>query len=160
MLSFLSCQMHTLQNMYINIHTSNLDIFNIIRHKISPTSDSLTPLLLSQYGYTTLLPYNISGEITVAVIFIIITIFLKIGGIASKSEKIRLINTKIRPLWNVFFVAILPRIATFTGFHIRMIQDTTSTSITNGIFCTIFCIAFIFFFIQLIVHIRRINSKP
>lgn len=92
-----------------------------------------------------------------AVIFLAITIFLKVGSIFINSEKIRSAKTVLRGLWNGVFLALLPRIATFTGFHVRMIHG--SEDIINIIFCALLCLLYIFFFIQLLLHIRGINSK-
>lgn len=60
-------------------------------------------------------------------------------------------------MWNCFFMAILPRLATFAGLHIRMVL--TTQDVMNGLICSILLLGFVFFFIQFLLHIRKINTN-
>jgi len=66
-------------------------------------------------------------------------------------------KASLRGLWNGLFVALLPQLATFSGFHIRIIDgDETVTNMISSI-----CVLglFVLFFIQLVCQIRGITSK-
>lgn len=52
-------------------------------------------------------------------------------------------------------MGVFPRLATFTGFHFRIIQNNEVNAFTASVLGLIFVV----FFIQLLVQTKRINSK-
>lgn len=65
----------------------------------------------------------------------------------------------VRPVWNGYFFAILPRVATFTGLHWRLIGTGSGYDILNETFCGIFSGLMVFYFIALLVQIRQAKAK-
>jgi hypothetical protein len=65
----------------------------------------------------------------------------------------------LRPVWNGYFFAILPRVATFTGLHWRLVGVGAGYDAINATVCGVLSGAMLFFFIALIVQTRRANSK-
>jgi hypothetical protein len=124
---------------------------------MSPAPDGDTLGQLAQYGYGTNIFFNLSGEFAVSVIFLAVTIGLKVGSIFCNNERLRSIRTAFRPMWNGYFLAILPRVATFSGFHIRMLEGGSGA--INGLASCCIFLLFIFFFIILLLQIRLISSK-
>jgi hypothetical protein len=94
------------------------------------------------------------------VILVVFTVLSKVSTICLKYEKLRKLAASLNSIWNAFFFAILPRIATFTGLHWRLIGVGASYDITNGIFCGVTSALMIFFFIALIVQIKRVTERP
>jgi apolipoprotein N-acyltransferase len=70
----------------------------------------------------------------------------------------RKVTNRLRSVWNGYFIAILPRTVTYTGFHWRLI-GASDYDLINIISCSLVSVAFIGFFIALLLQIRRINSK-
>ena len=65
----------------------------------------------------------------------------------------------LRPVWNGYFFAILPRVATFTGLHWRLVGVGAGYDGINGTVCGVLSAAMLFYFIALIVQTRRASSK-
>ena len=63
----------------------------------------------------------------------------------------------MRPLLNGLMLALLPQLATFAGFHIRMLDG--SLKIVNGVGSVGIFTVFLVFLIFLIIQIRGITSK-
>lgn len=157
MFAFFNCDEHHLNTFFYNIFNSKFDVLNLIRVIISPGPDSKTITQIAQYNYTTNIFFNLSGEFLLAIIFLVITVLVNFGASCIKTETLREAKTKMRPRWNALFMALFPRLATFAGFHFRMISSTED--IMNGIICSVLGLLFIAYFIQLLLQIRRINSK-
>lgn len=157
MLGFLNCDMFTLKDFYYNVFNSKVDILNAIRLGMSPGADDSTITVLAQYNFSSVIFYNLAGEFLFVIVFLAITIFLKVASIFMNSEKIRAAKGVLRGLWNGCFMALLPRVATFTGFHFRMISG--AADIVNILVCGLLCLIYVIFFIQLLLHTRKINSK-
>ena len=85
MMAFLDTEMHLLQQFYYNIFNSKYDLFNAIRLGASPSPSSDCITSLSKYNFTENIAFNLSGEIVVVIIFLTITILLKIGTIFCSS---------------------------------------------------------------------------
>lgn len=157
MVAFLDTKMHFIHEMYYNIFNSKLDFFNIVRLMVSPSGSYSTNTLLSQYNFSPNLFFNISGEFLLMVIFLGITVFLKLGSIFCNSERMRQMKASLRGLWNGLFIALLPQLATFSGFHLRMMDG--SSGIINVFISAGVMVLFILFFIQLVCQIRNIINK-
>lgn len=157
MLGLWTCQKHYLTTMYNNVFNSKWDLINLPRLLFSPGSDSNTFPQLSQYNFSSFLLHNLSGELTMTILFLAATVFCKAGSVFLKSERLRAAAAKLRPLWNAYFFAILPRVATFGGLHCRLTEG--GYGIANIIGSAVVGVLLIFFFVQLLVQIRRINSK-
>jgi hypothetical protein len=69
----------------------------------------------------------------------------------------RLIKASLRGLWNGLFIALLPQLATFSGFHVRMVDS--GSAIINMVSAVSVFSLFLLFFIQLVCQIRGITSK-
>ena len=155
MLAFFNCKQYHLSAMYQNIFSSKVDMINLVRLIFTSGSEESTIELLRQYDLSTNIMHNILGEVVISSIFLLITILMKVASIFINSEKIRRLKTKLRAMWNGLFIAFLPRIATFTGIHLRLSEQNP----VNGVFAAAFLAAFVFFFIALLLQIRNINSK-
>jgi hypothetical protein len=93
------------------------------------------------------------------VILLVFTVLSKVSTICLKYEKLRKLAASLNSIWNAFFLAILPRIATFTGIHWRLIGVGANYDIVNGIFCAVTTALMVFFFIAMIVQIKKITGK-
>ncbi len=83
MLGLLDNDKHYLMDFYKEALTSHLDIINAIRINLFTSNDHLTlsgNFLLTQYGYSENLFANISGELVLIIVYLVITIFIKVGG--------------------------------------------------------------------------------
>lgn len=123
------------------------------------TPDPLAPSLLSQYGFSSNLLANLSGELIITLILIAFTIIIKLSPFLVQHERLRLISSKIKGVWNGYFLAILPRITTFIGWHSRIISLDPINNIMNIIVLSILGIAVLTVFIMLIVEIRGIVAS-
>jgi hypothetical protein len=88
MLAFLDNEKHYLEDFYKNILNSKIDIFNLIRLNIinGMVSDKTRGnSLITTYGFTGNLIYNVSGEIAIILLFVIATVILKAGGAIVKN---------------------------------------------------------------------------
>lgn len=159
MVGFWTCQKHYLNNFYADVFGSYWDIFNCIRLVLQPDSIGYNLPQLSQYGFSPLLLVNIMGEFLIAMILVLFTILSKVSTICLKYEKLHKLAANLNSIWNAFFLAILPRIATFTGLHWRLIGVGAEYDISNGIFCGVTSGLMLFFFISMIVQIKRITQK-
>lgn len=92
-------------------------------------------------------------------ILLVFTVFSKVSTICLKYEKLRKLAASLNSIWNAFFLAILPRIATFTGIHWRLISVGANYDIVNGIFCGATTALMVFFFVAMIVQIKKITAK-
>ncbi len=84
MLAFLNNEKHYLLSFYQNIFNSNLDLFNLIRLNLFFSNESESNkgnALLLKYGFRQNLFYNISGELTLALGFIMFTALIKAGTV-------------------------------------------------------------------------------
>jgi hypothetical protein len=160
MMAFWTCQKHYLINLYTNVFSSYWDIFNAIRLITQPhTTDGNLPQL-SQYGFSSIAIFNLSGEFFVALVLLIITILSKISAVCLKYEWLRKVAANLRPIWNSYYFAIFPRVATFTGLHWRLVGVGAGYDVLNGFVCSILSLLIIFYFIVLILQTRRVNEKP
>ena len=159
MIGLLTNDKHYLNDFYYNTFNSNLDVMNLIRMGFSPEKDPNTLEILSRYGLSNLVFFNISGEIFLLLIVLAITLILKGLLICFKIEKLRYASTKLRPIWNGLIFYLLPRILTFSGYQFRSFTDSTSPVIINGILASLLVIGYIVFFAMLISQTKKINSR-
>lgn len=99
------------------------------------------------------------GEFLITIILLVFTILSKVSTICLKYEKLRKLAASLNSIWNAYFFAILPRIATFTGIHWRLIGVGANYDVVNGIFCGVTTALMVFFFIAMIVQIKNITGK-
>jgi hypothetical protein len=159
MLGFWTCQKHYLGVLYGNVFGSHWDLFNAVRLIIQPQLDGSNLPQLSQYGFSPIILFNLSGELFVAVILLVFTILSRVSAVCLRYERLRRMAACLRPVWNGYFFAILPRVATFTGLHWRLVGVGAGFDAVNGILCSVFSALIVFYFIALLVQTRRINSK-
>jgi len=88
-----------------------------------------------------------------------VTIFIKAGAALLKFEKLRSMNSKLRGIWNAYLFCLMPRVLTFSSFSIREMSFETFGDIFYPSIGIAFIVLYIVYFIQLLVQIRRINSK-
>lgn len=160
MLAFWTSQKHYLTNLYSSVFSSYWDLFNAMRLIAQPSTDTANLAQLSQYGFGPILLFNLSGELFVAVLLLIFTVLSKMTAVCLKYERLRRMASNLRAIWNGYFFAILPRVATFTGLHWRLIGIGAGFDALNIIVCITLTAVIVFFFIMLIIQTRRINEKP
>lgn len=70
----------------------------------------------------------------------------------------RKITTRLRSIWNGYFMIIFPRTATYTAFHLILIK-LGDYQIVNIITCVLVMAILAVFPIVLLIQARRINNK-
>ena len=85
MMGLLDTQMYNVATFYYNVFNSKMDLFNTLRLMIAPGPDSDTLSQLSQYGFSSNVLFNISAELLVGVVFLLIVILIKVGSIFCNS---------------------------------------------------------------------------
>lgn len=158
MIGFWTCQKHLLTNLYTNIFSSYWDAFNALRLILQPNITSNILPQLTQYGFSSIIIFNLSGEILIAILLLTFTIISKFCAVVLKYEKIRKMAANLRPIWNGYYFAIFPRLATFTGLHWRTL-GSGNYDVINGISCALLSGVFIFYFISLIIQTKTIKNK-
>lgn len=158
MIAFWTSQKHLLFNLYSNIFSSYWDGFNAIRLILQPQLSSNTLPQLTQYGFSPIILFNLSGELLVAVLLLTFTIISKFCAVILRYEKLRKMASNLRPIWNGYYFAIFPRIITFTGLHWRTL-GSGNYDIINGITCALFSTIIIFYFISIILQSKTIKTK-
>lgn len=159
MLGLWTCQKHYLAVLYSGVFGSSWDLFNAVRLMSQPTlGDSNLPQL-AQYGFSPLLLFNLSGEFLVAVLLLIFTVLSRVTAVCLKYERLRRMAACLRPVWNGYFFAILPRVATFTGLHWRLVGVEAGYDLLNGMVCGVLSGLIVFYFVALVMQTRRINEK-
>jgi hypothetical protein len=113
---------------------------------------------ISLYGFSNNLLENIAGELLISVIFLVITVIIIALNTFLKYEKLRLIKSKLRQIWNGYFFMIMPRLAIFSGFQIRLVTDTDS-GVLNAVITSIVFIILIAYFVTLLMQVRKLNSR-
>jgi hypothetical protein len=159
MLGFWACSKHYLTHIYSSVFSSYWDVMNIIRLVAHSSSDIPQLTLLSQYGLSDIAIINLSGELTIALLLLIFTIFSKVTIICTQYECLRKMAASIRSIWNGYFFVIFPRVATFTGLHWRGLGLGSNYDALNAITCSLLSIAMIAYFVLLLIQTRRINPK-
>lgn len=159
MVGLWTCQKHYLGVMYSGIFGSYWDIMNAIRLMMQPTLDTGNLPQLAQYGFGPLLLFNLSGEFFVALLLLAFTILSRVTAICLNYERLRRMAANLRPIWNGFFFAIAPRVATFTGLHWRLVGANGGFDALNGIVCSVMSAVLVFYFIALLIQTRRVNEK-
>lgn len=159
MLAFWVCQKHYMAALFSNVFASYWDIFNAIRLLIQPSITTTNLPQLSQYDFSPIILFNLSGEFLVALLLLFFTVFSRVTAVCLRYEWLRSMAARLRPIWNGYFFAILPRIGVFTGLHWRLVGIGASFDVLNGIVCSLFSALIIFYFIALLVQTRRANSK-
>ena len=94
---------------------------NLIRIGMTPSPDAEALPILQLYGYSSDIFFNISGEFIMAVVLLVFTLLIKAANIFMKMENFRILNSKLRPVWNGFGFCVMPRVAMFIGFQTRNI---------------------------------------
>ena len=160
MVGFWTHDVHYITKMYVNIFNSKLDGFNLLRMMFSknPTESKIS--IINDYGYSNKFFANISGEVAVLVLLLIASIAIKSSNIFIKSEKIRSISSKIRPVWNGYICWMTPKLLTMAGLQFRGMTLTPSgLDILNCLLAALAIVGIIVYIVLLIVQIRKINSK-
>lgn len=67
-------------------------------------------------------------------------------------------GNNLRALWNSYFFAVLPRVATFAGFHLRDFGHVVGIDVINGLTCSIFLLLLPLFFVLLLVQTRQVAN--
>lgn len=91
--------------------------------------------------------------------FLVLTIFVKIGGALLKFEKLRSAGSKMRGIWNGIVFCFLPKILTFSSFSIRQISFDNFEGAFNPLIGIFLVVAYIVFLVQLWYQIRRVNER-
>jgi hypothetical protein len=84
MLGLWTCQKHYLSVLYENVFGSYWDGFNAVRLIIQPTIDAGTLPQLSQYGFSPLVIFNLSGEICIAILLLVFTVLSRLCAALSR----------------------------------------------------------------------------
>ena len=129
----------------------------MVRLGVSSTFDPEALPQIGRYNFSNNIMVNLSGELVLVVIVLAVTIVVRVGSIFVNSERLRQVKTVMRPLWNGFFMALLPQLGTFAGFGIRMLD--TSGKVINGMGSVCLFIVFVLFLVQLWFQIRGITTK-
>lgn len=158
MLAFWTCQKHYLTNLYAAIFSSYYDLFNALRLLSQPDSAANLPQL-SQYGFSSIALSNLAGEIFVALLLLVFTVVSKVTTVCTRYEWMRRMVKNLRPLWNSYFFAIFPRVATFTGLHLRDFGHAPGIDTINGITCALLLLVMVFYLVMLFVQTNQIKSQ-
>lgn len=151
---------HYITEMYVGIFHSRLDVFNFIRMTFSSNPSPSKITLLNDYGYSNKFFANVSGEVSVLLMLLIASIVIKASNIFVKSEKLRSVGSKLRPVWNGYICWMTPKLMTMAGFQFRGATKVLSgLDILNCILAALSIIGVILFIGLMIVQVRKINSK-
>ena len=113
---------HAFGEIFKYMHTTKISIFNVIRIGVFDMVEanlSRNPFL-ANYGLSDKFLLNCSGELIVMAVFLFLSVCIKISTIFCKSERLRLINSKLRPTWNGYILWNCPRMLCMAGFSIRV----------------------------------------
>jgi len=105
------------------MHSSKVSIFNFIRSILFNTFgfETSSNIYLANYGLSNRFVLNCSGELVVLALVLLIFIVIKVSTMFCKSERMRLMSSKIRPLFNGYMFWMCPRILSMAGFSLRII---------------------------------------
>lgn len=84
MLAFWTSQKHYLTNLYSSVFSSYWDLFNAMRLMAQPSTDTANLAQLSQYGFSPILLFNLSGELFVAILLLAFTVLSKMTAVCLK----------------------------------------------------------------------------
>jgi hypothetical protein len=159
MVGLWTCQKHYLAVLFGGVFGSYWDFFNAIRLMVQPGIQAGTLPQLAQYGLSPLVIFNLSGELFVALLLLVFIVLSRVSAACLRHERLRRMAACLRPVWNGYFFAILPRVATFTGLHWRLVGVGAGYDVINGAVCGLLSGVIVFYFIALLVQSRRANSK-
>lgn len=160
MVGFWTHDAHYITAMYMSIFNSKLDGFNLLRMMFSknPTESKIS--IINDYGYSNKFFANVSGEISVLVILLIASIVIKFSNIFIKSQKVRSISSKIRPVWNGYICWMTPKLMTMAGLQFKGMTSTpTGLDTLNSFLAALAIVGIIVYIVLLVFQIRKINSK-
>jgi len=105
------------------MHNSKISIFNFVRLTLFNTFgfETSSNAYLENYGLTNRFILNCSGELIILALVLIICIVIKVSTMFCKSERMRLMSSKIRPMFNGYFFWMCPRMLSMAGFSLRII---------------------------------------
>lgn len=155
MLAFWNCQKQYLTTFFTDIFDSPFDLLNALRLLLQPSTDLPNLQQLSQYGFSRWALCSVFGEMIVVLLLLILTALTKNTTLCAKYDWIRGLASKLRPKINGFIMAILPRVATLTGLHLRDFSHGPAVDSMNGITCGLLILSIGFFFILLLLQTRR-----
>lgn len=121
-LGFWTHNAHTFTVIYKNIFNCKFDLFNFIRLVITDGSELSPNPYLAAYGFSNKFIVNFSGELTILLIVAIGSILIKFSNMFVKSEKLRSISSKLRPVWNGYLLWMSPRICSLAGLSLRAVS--------------------------------------
>ena len=155
MLGFWACKKHYLSVLFANIFSSPWDSLNAVRLFVQPSSYDANLPQLAQYGFSSIALCSIAGELFVALILLALMAVSRNTTLSAKYEWMKNISKRLRPVWNNYFMAIMPRVATLTGLHLRDFGHGAALDSINGISCSLILVAFMTFFILLLLQTRQ-----
>ena len=145
---------HQLDDFFKGALNSKIDIMGAMRQSMSGEITADTPVIFANAGFVDSAFLNLSGEFIWAIIFLALTVMIKMAGSFCRNERARRFASKLRCRWNGFFMGILPRVATITTLHM---SAGGAGSIVVSVILLILIIAF---WIQLFLHLRWVVAKP
>jgi hypothetical protein len=155
MLGFWTCQKHYLATLFAVVYASPWDLLNAVRLVAQPPSSPANLPQLAQYGFSSVAVCSLAGELLVAALLLAFTAVSKNTTLCTKYEWMRRLASNLRPTWNAYFMAVLPRVATLTGLHLRDFGHGAAMDAVNGITCALLFLALAVFFLLLFVQTRR-----
>lgn len=99
---------------------------------------------------------NLAGELLVAVLLLAFAALSRYTTVCTKYEWTRKLASNLRPAANGYFMAVLPRVLTLTGLHLRDFGHGAPMDTFNGITCALLLLAIAAFFILLFLQTRRV----
>lgn len=145
---------------FTNSFTSSFDLFNLLRVSlISPSSDPHTLPVLSLYSMNSNLLEIITGELFVLGFLLIFSVVIRGASIWINSEKIRNLNSTLRPRWNGLIFVMMPRLATHSALQLRNLYEATVGIILNGILSCLLIVGLIGFWVALVLQTKQIHKN-
>lgn len=145
---------------FTNIFSCKFDIFNLIRLIITGDSTLSSNPYLAAYGFSDKFILNCSGELTILIILGLGSALIKLSNMFVKSERLRSISSKLRPVWNGYLLWISPRICSLAGLALRSASAAPEGMETLHLgIAALSILLIIIFFVLLVIQIRKINTK-
>jgi hypothetical protein len=88
-------------------------------------------------------------------LLLILTALTRNTTLSAKYDWMRRLADKLRPKINGFIMAVLPRVATLTGLHLRDFDHGAAVDSINGITCGLLMLGIGLFFSLLLLQTRR-----
>lgn len=108
-----------------------------------------------QYGFSRWAICSVSGEITTVFLLLVLIALTRNTTICGKYDWMQRLASKLQPKINGFIMAVLPRLATLTGLHLRDFGHGAAVDTINGITCGLLLVGMAIFFLLLLLQTRR-----